>query len=76
FRTMKRHAISQLLCTGDVLEMLDDDNRLRVFRLDQYVTLRDSCGDIIYHITKERIDCAAIDDERLAKAQLDEKTRT
>ena len=56
FRSQKRSAISQLLVTGDVLEQLTDDYRIKVFRRDQYVTKRDSSGDVLCHIVKEVLD--------------------
>lgn len=74
FRSRKRMAIDQLLVTGDVLEYLTPDYRLRVFRRDQYVTKRDSAGDVLYHITKEQIDPLALSDEQLARLDLDRET--
>lgn len=65
FRSRKRQAISQVLITGDCLEQLTDDYRLRVFRRDMYVTCRDSSGDVLYHIIKELIDPLGLDDVTL-----------
>jgi len=70
FRTRKRMALSQVLVTGDVLERLDDEYRVQVFRRDQYVTKRDSAGDVLYHITREKIDPMSLDDEKLGAAKL------
>lgn len=56
FKSRKRLAIGQLLACGDVLEQLTDSYQTKVFRLDQYTTFRDSCGDVVYHTIRERID--------------------
>lgn len=56
FRSRKRMAISQILITGDTLEQLTDDYRIKVYRRDMYVTRRNSDGDVIYHIVKETLD--------------------
>lgn len=71
FYTAKRTALGLCLVTGDVLEHLDDDYRLRVFRRDQYVTRRDSAGDVLYHIVREKIDPLTLTDEQLDTAGLD-----
>ena len=71
FRSRKRTALSQLLITGDVLEQLTDDYRLKVFRRDQYVTQRDSSGDVLYHIVKEKIDPLTLTDEQLGMCGMD-----
>ena len=56
FRSRKRQAITQILVTGDCLEQLTDDYRVRVFRRDQYTTVRDSSQEVISHIIKEKVD--------------------
>ncbi|RMH28457.1 MAG: hypothetical protein D6692_05410 [Planctomycetota bacterium] len=56
FFSTKRMAIEHLLIAGDVLEHVGDDLRIRVFRMDQYVTRRDGAGDVIYHIINEDVD--------------------
>lgn len=71
FRTRKRMALTQILVTGDVLEQLTDDYRIKTFRRDQYVTRRDSAGDVLYHIVRERIDPLTLTDGQLAIAELD-----
>ena len=71
FRSRKRTAITQLLITGDVLEHLTDDYRIRVFRRDQYVTLRDSSGDVIYHIVTESVDPLALTGEQRELGDID-----
>lgn len=66
FRTRKRMALSQILATGDVLECLTDDYKLKTFRRDQYVTRRQSDGDVLYHIVREKIDPYTLTDEQYA----------
>jgi len=73
FRSNKRLSISHVLITGDVLERLDDNYRLTVFRRDQYVTLRDSAGAVMHHIIKERIDPLNLTDEQITKSKLDKE---
>lgn len=68
FRSQKRISIQQLLVTGDTLEMLTDDYRLKVFRRTQYVTERDSCGDAMLHIIKEKMDALRLTEEQRAVA--------
>lgn len=70
FRSRKRMALAQLLVTGDVLEQLTSDYRLKVFRRDQYVTQRDSAGDVLYHIIKEQVDPLSLSEEMFEKTQL------
>ena len=70
FRSQKRAAISQLLITGDVLEQFTDDYRLKVFRRDQYITKRDSSGDVLCHIVKEIVDPLAFTNEMIAACGL------
>ena len=65
FRSRKRKALAQLLITGDVLEKIDDDYRIKVYRRDAYVTSRDSSGDVRYHICKEQIDPLILNDNQL-----------
>lgn len=57
FFSRKHASLTQLGITGDTLEQLMDDNyRIKVFRRDNYVTKRDSCGDVLYHIIRENVD--------------------
>ncbi len=71
FRTRKRMALSQVLITGDVLEYLDSDYRLMVFRRDQYITKRDSAGDVLYHITRQKLDPLGLEEGQISAAKLD-----
>lgn len=70
FRSAKRKALTQILVTGDCLEYLDSDYRLTVFRRDQYVTRRNSAGDVLFHIVREDIDPLTLTDKQLKKAGL------
>jgi len=71
FRSRMRLAISQLLITGDVLIQLTDDFNIKVFRRDNYVTKRDSAGDILYHIIREQIDPLTLTKSQLEDAGMD-----
>lgn len=70
FRASKRRAISQLLITGDVLERLDANYQLHVYRRDQYVTRRDSAGNVLYHVVKEMLDPLSLTEPEREKANL------
>jgi hypothetical protein len=70
FRSRKRMVIDQLLVTGDALERLTEDYRIQVYRRDQYVTRRDSAGDVLYHIVKEKIDPLTLSEEQREMAGL------
>lgn len=71
FRSRKRAVVDQLLITGDTLEYLDSQFRLKSFKRDQYTTKRDSATDVLYHTTHERVDGLTLSDEQLAKAGVD-----
>lgn len=71
FRSRKLAAIKQLLVTGDVLEEMDDDFGLKVFRRDQYVTKRDSSGNVMFHAIKEQVDPLALTPEQFMRSGLD-----
>lgn len=70
FRTGQRMAISQALITGDSLQQVMDDYRIKTFRRDQYVTGRDSTGDVLYHIVREKIDPLGLNESQFAKTEL------
>ncbi len=72
FRSQKRAAISQLLVTGDVLEQLTDDYRIKVFRRDQYITKRDSSGDVLCHIVKEVMDPLSLSPQQLEMCNMNQ----
>lgn len=71
FRSRKRMALSYIIVTGDVLEQLTDDYRIKVFRRSQYTTLRDSSGDVLHHTICEAIDPFTLSEEQFAKANFD-----
>jgi len=70
FRSRQRTALSQLLITGDVLTQLTDDFTIRVFRRDNYITKRDSTGDVLYHIIRESMDPLSLPEEKLVEMNL------
>lgn len=70
FRTAKRQALSQILVTGDVLERLDDDLRLTVFRADNYTTDRDTTGRVLCHMVREHKDLGELTQDQVAKLHL------
>jgi hypothetical protein len=71
FRTHKRQVIDQILATGDTLESMDDDYRLRLYRRDRYTTKRDDAGDVEHHIVKERLDVARLDESTRQQCNID-----
>lgn len=73
FLSQKRQSIIQSLITGDTLEQLTDDYRLKVIRRDKYVTMRDSSCDPFLHIIQESVDPLTLSDDQLAKTELDIK---
>ena len=70
FRSRQGQALDQLLVTGDVLQEVTDDFRIRNYRRDRYITKRDSCGDVVYHTIKRCVDVLSFDDKTLEKANL------
>lgn len=72
FRTRMRQAISQIVITGDVLCQMADDYRIKVFRRDMYTTYRDDAGDVLHHLTCEKIDPLSLPEEQRVKAELDQ----
>jgi hypothetical protein len=70
FRTAKHKTLNQIMVTGETLEQLTDDYRLKVFRRDKYVSKRDSSGDVLYHIVKESIDPLTLTEDQREKAQI------
>lgn len=71
FRSSALRSILRLLVTGDTLDKMDDDGRTRGFRRDMYVTKRDSCTDVLYHVTLEEIDAISLPEKYLEKAKID-----
>ena len=73
FRSQKRKSLANLIVTGDTLERLTPDYRLLVYARHQYVTRRDSSGDILYHGIWECIDPLKLGEETLEEAKLKPK---
>lgn len=70
FRSRMRLALSQLLITGDVLMRISDEFDVQIYRRDNYVTRRTPSGDVICHITREKIDPFTLPDSMLAASGL------
>lgn len=56
FYSRKHASLTQLAITGDTLEQITDDYRIKIFRRDDYTTKRDTSGDVQYHTTREEVD--------------------
>lgn len=61
--------ITNALVTGDSLTHLLDDFRVRSFRLDNYVTERDTAGDVLCHVIREEVDPLSLSEDRRAKLE-------
>lgn len=70
FRSQKRVSIDQCIITGDVLEQLTSDFRIRVFRRDQYVTKRDGNGAVLRFITCEKVGPQSLSPQQIEKANV------
>lgn len=70
FRSQKLASLNQLFVTGDSLEQITDDFRIIVYNRDQYVTRRDTAGNVLYHIVREQIDPLSLSDEQFAATGL------
>lgn len=78
FRSSIGRFVDNLLVTGDGLIFMRDDFRLRTFRRDWYVTKRDTCGDVLCHVTKEMKEPLELSDKDIEtvgfrKSELEEK---
>jgi len=72
-------ALQLLVVTGNTLEYMTPDNKLRVFRLDQYVVVRDPVGNVLELITQEIMNPAALPQELqglVDKKKLEDYTST
>jgi len=63
WRIQTAAALQQLICCGNVLEFMDSDNNLKLFRLDQYVVARDWLGNLLEFIVEEKMARLALPDE-------------
>ena len=55
WRPVTNLILQYLIVTGNALEMMQPDNTIRVFRLDQYVVSRDMQGRVREIITSEHL---------------------
>jgi ribosomal protein L39E len=67
-------ALQYLLVTGNVLEFMQPDNSIRLYRLDQYCVARDMQGDVREIITEEYLAPEALPEE--AKSMVSEEEFT
>jgi hypothetical protein len=65
--------LQHLIITGNVLEQMLPDNKLRIFPLSQYVVQRDSAGNILRVIIHERVAAIALPPAAQAIAGDDEE---
>lgn len=56
-------ALQLLIVGGDVAEYMRPDNRLRTFRLDQYVVVRDTAGNLTEAVIEEKVSPLALPPE-------------
>ncbi len=57
------NAMKQLIVTGNALLYLPKKGRMRTFRLDQYVVVRDPSGDVVEMFIKEEADPITLSEE-------------
>ena len=60
------NALKQLIVTGNSLLYLPKKGRMRTFRLDQYVVVRDPSGDVVEAFIKEEADPVTLSAEVVA----------
>lgn len=60
FRTKQYQALLQCVGTGDVLQQLTDDYRIKVYRRDGWTCRRDSAGDVLHFIMREKVDALGV----------------
>lgn len=70
FRSNKLGSLTQLVVTGDTLEMMNPDLTMRWFRRDAYTTCRDSSGSVIAHTIRELVDVLSLSEEDFAETGL------
>lgn len=61
-----------MIVTGNALEQMLPDNRIKVFRIDQYVVVRDPSGQVTEIITEEFLFPANMPDELRSMVDADE----
>lgn len=62
-------ALKHLVVTGNVLIYIDNDGKMKVYRLDQFVIKRDPMGRVLEIITREEIHPISLEEEVRAKVQ-------
>lgn len=68
-------SLQYLIVTGNVMERLKPDNKIQLYRLDQYVVVRDSEGELKECILKESVDPFALPDEARPLADQDDASK-
>ncbi len=63
-------ALKQLIVTGNALLYLPKKGRMRTFRLDQYVVVRDPSGDVVEAFIKEEADPVTLSEEIVTACQV------
>lgn len=66
-------SLQLLVVTGNVLEQMLPDNRLRAFRLDQYVVARDYTGTVVELVIEEKVSPLSLPEA--ARALIPDKKR-
>src|SRR5690606_27278268 len=69
-------ALLQLIVTGNALEEMLPDNTIRVFRLDQYVVVRNPLGQLTELLIEEQLSPASMDDELRELADIKDEEQT
>ena len=72
WRRATNQAIQYLLVTGNSLELMQPDNTIRVFRLDQYCVSRDMQGVVKEIITEEYLSPEALPEKAQALVSADD----
>jgi hypothetical protein len=69
-------ALQHLIVTGNALEQMMPDNRIRVFRIDQYVVVRNPNGDPIEIVVEEFYSPNSLDEDLLELVDVASRTPT
>lgn len=63
-------ALKYLIVTGNALVHLPADNPAKMYRLDQYVVLRDPSNNVTDLLIREEVDPATLDEETVAACEI------
>lgn len=74
WRRQTNLSLQYLLVTGNSLEMMQPDNTIRIFRLDQYCVSRDMQGSVQEIITEEYLSPDSLPDEAKGMVAMDDFT--